>query len=42
MEKKVIDLHSYRIEKSLKEEGYTIKKDKHKKIKVLIKIKKES
>lgn len=41
MDKKVIDLNTYKIEKTLKEGGYTIKKDKHKKIKVLLKINKK-
>jgi hypothetical protein len=38
MNKKVVDLISYRIEKSLKDNGYTVKKDKNKKIKILIKL----
>jgi hypothetical protein len=38
MNKKVVDLISYRIEKSLKDNGYTVKKDKDKKIKILIKL----
>ena len=38
MEKKVIDLCAYKIEKTLKEDGYTIKIDKKKKIKLLLKI----
>lgn len=39
-DKKVIDFCSYKIEKSLKKNGFTIKKDKEKNIKVLLKIKK--
>lgn len=38
MEKKIIDLTAYKIEKALKEDGYTIKIDKKKKIKLLLKI----
>jgi len=38
MEKKIVDLTAYKIEKSLKEEGYTIKIDRKKKIKLLLKI----
>ena len=38
MEKKIIDFNAYKIEKALKEDGYTIKIDKKKKIKVLMKI----
>jgi hypothetical protein len=40
MDKKIIDLASYRIEKSLKKGGYTLKQDKQKKVKLLIKINK--
>jgi len=38
MNKKVVDLMAYRIEKSLKSNGYVVKKDKNKKIKILLKI----
>ena len=38
MDKKIIDFTTYKIEKALKEDGYTIKIDKKKKIKVLMKI----
>lgn len=38
MKKKVIDLMTYRIEKTLKENGFIIKRDDNKKIKLLIKI----
>ncbi len=40
MDKKIIDFCTYKIEKSLKRDGFTIKKDKMKNVKVLIKIKK--
>ncbi len=40
MDKKVIDLSVYKIERALKKDGYTIKKDKEKKIKVLLRINK--
>ncbi len=39
MDKKIIDFTSFKIEKTLKESGYTIKKDKKKNIKVLMKLK---
>jgi len=38
MNKKIVDLMTYRIEKSLKDNGFTVKKDQDKKIKILIKI----
>ena len=38
MGKKIVDLNSYRIEKSLKENGFTVKKDNQKKVKLLIKL----
>lgn len=38
MNKKVVDLMTYKIEKSLKSNGYIVKKDKNKKIKILLKI----
>ena len=40
MEKKIIDFCAYKIEKSLRRDGFTIKKDKKKNVKVLLKIKK--
>lgn len=36
--KKVIDLMNYRIEKTLKENGFEVKKDDRKNIKILIKL----
>ena len=36
--KKVVDLMTYRIEKTLKNNGYIVKKDKNKKIKILLKL----
>ncbi len=38
MTKKIIDLMSYRIEKTLKESGFTLKRDGDKKVKLLIKL----
>jgi len=38
MTEKVVDLNSYKIEKSLRENGFEVKKDKGKNIKILIKI----
>ncbi len=38
MGKKILDLTAYKIEKSLKEEGFIIKIDKKKKIKLLLRI----
>ena len=41
MIEKVVDLNSYKIEKSLRESGFIVKKDKGKRIKLLIKLKKD-
>lgn len=38
MAKKVIDLMTYRIEKTLKENGFEVKKDENKNVKILIKL----
>jgi hypothetical protein len=38
MTKKVIDLMTYRIEKTLKENGFEVKKDDNKNVKILIKL----
>ena len=38
---KIIDILAYKIEKSLKEEGFTGKVDNERKVKLLIKIKSE-
>lgn len=38
MVKKIVDLMSYKIEKSLKENGFTVKTDNNKKVKLLIKL----
>ncbi len=38
MIEKVVDLLTYKIEKSLKENGFTVKRDKGNKIKLLIKL----
>ena len=38
MRKKVIDLMTYRIERTLKENGFIVKRDDNKKIKILIKL----
>ncbi len=40
VEKKIIDFCAYKIEKSLRRDGFTIKRDKKKNVKVLLKIKK--
>jgi len=37
-DKKVVDLMAYRIEKTLKNNGYIVKKDENKKIKILLKL----
>ena len=37
-EKKVVDFLTYKIEKSLKKDGYMIKKDKKMNIKLLLKL----
>jgi len=39
MQKKVIDLAAYRVEKSLRESGFVVKKDDSTNIKILIKLK---
>ena len=39
MTKKIVDLMSYKIEKELKESGFTVKRDGDKKVKLLIKLK---
>jgi len=39
MEAKIIDFLAYKIEKSLRKNGFTVKKDKEKNIKLLLKIK---
>jgi len=41
MSNKIVDLISYKIEKELKENGFTLKHDGDKKIKLLIKLKGE-
>ena len=38
---KIIDILAYKIEKSLKEEGFTVKVDNERKVKLLIKINSE-
>ncbi len=38
MTKKIVDLMSYKIEKELKENGFTLKRDGDKKVKLLIKL----
>ncbi len=38
MTKKIVDLMTYRIEKTLKENGFTLKKDGAKRVKLLIKL----
>ena len=38
MTKKIVDLMAYRIEKTLKENGFTLKKDGDKRVKLLIKL----
>jgi hypothetical protein len=39
MTKKIVDLMSYKIEKELRESGFTLKRDGDKKVKLLIKLK---
>ena len=39
MTKKIVDLMSYKIEKELKENGFIVKRDGEKKVKLLIKLK---
>ena len=41
MSKKIVDLASYKIEKELRESGFTLKHDGDKRIKLLIKLKNE-
>ena len=41
MSKKIIDFVSYKIEKELRENGFTLKHDGNKRIKLLIKLKSE-
>ncbi len=41
MEKKIIDLTSYKIEKTLRDDGFDVKKDTQKKVKLIIKINKQ-
>jgi hypothetical protein len=36
--KKIVDFISYKIEKSLREDGFRVKKDENKKVKLLIKL----
>ena len=38
MTKKIVDLMSYKIEKTLRESGFTLKRDGEKKVKLLIKL----
>ncbi len=38
MTKKIVDLMTYRIEKTLKENGFTLKKDGDRKVKLLMKL----
>jgi len=38
MKKKVIDLMTYRIERALKKNGFIVKRDDNKNIKILIKL----
>ena len=38
MNKKVVDIFAYKIEKTLKKNGFPVKKDKDRKVKLLIKI----
>jgi hypothetical protein len=38
MNKKVVDLLAYRIEKTLKENGFSVKRDDTKNVKILIKL----
>ncbi len=42
MDNKIIDFIAYKIEKSLKKDGFTIKRDKEKNINVLLKIKNDA
>ena len=38
MTKKIVDLMSYKLEKTLRESGFTLKRDGEKKVKLLIKL----
>lgn len=38
MEKTIVDLDSYRIEKTLRDHGFEVKRDKSSKVKILIKL----
>lgn len=38
MQKKVVDLLNYKIEKYLKENGFEVKKDSQKNVKILVRI----
>lgn len=38
MTKKIVDLMTYKIEKTLKESGFTLKKDGDRKVKLLMKV----
>jgi hypothetical protein len=40
MENKIVDLNIYRIEKALKENGFTFKRDNLDKVKIMMRIKK--
>ena len=40
MTKKIVDLLAYKIEKSLKNNGFVLKKDDNKNVKILIKLNK--
>ena len=40
MDNKIVDLINYKLEKALRKEGFAVKKDKKKNVKLLIKIKK--
>jgi hypothetical protein len=42
MDKKVVDLLAYRIEKSLKQNGFEIREDSDKKVKLVIKLQGEA
>lgn len=42
MDNKIVDFIAYKIEKSLKNDGFTIKRDKEKNINVLLKIKNDT
>ena len=40
MENKIVDLNLYRVEKALKENGFTFKRDNLDKVKIMMRIKK--